>query len=58
MMTPREFNDRVAGDGIGIKANEIKTMIRIPQRAEAQHMHHRRYRSGQDYDHAPKFFVR
>jgi hypothetical protein len=38
MMTPREFNDRVAGNGIGIKTNEMKTMIRIPQRAEAQHM--------------------
>ena len=38
MMTPREFNDRVAGDGIGIKTNEMKTMIRIPHRAEAQHM--------------------
>ena len=38
MMTPREFNDRVGGDGIGIKTNEMKTMIRIPQRAEAQHM--------------------
>ncbi|MGA8236758.1 MAG: ArsR family transcriptional regulator, partial [Candidatus Sulfotelmatobacter sp.] len=38
IMTPREFNDRVAGDGIGIKTNEMKTMIRIPQRAEAQHM--------------------
>ena len=38
MMTPREFNDRVAGDGIGIKTNEMKTMIRIPRRAEAQHL--------------------
>src|ERR1700730_17874093 len=38
MLTPREFNYRVAGDGIGIKTNEMKTMIRIPQRAEAQHM--------------------
>src|SRR5277367_1293236 len=38
MMTPREVNDKVAGDGIGIKTNEMKTMIRIPQRAEAQHM--------------------
>src|SRR6202158_2229771 len=38
MVTPRGFNDRVAGDGIGIKSNETKTMIRIPQRAEAQHM--------------------
>jgi len=38
MMTPREFNDRVGGDGIGIKTNEMKAMIRIPERAEAQHM--------------------
>src|SRR5271165_2753469 len=38
MMTAKEFNDRVAGDGIGIKTNEMKAMIRIPQRAEAQHM--------------------
>ncbi len=38
MMTPKEFNNRVAGDGIGIKTDEMKAMIRIPQRAEAQHM--------------------
>jgi type IV secretory pathway TraG/TraD family ATPase VirD4 len=38
MMTPREFNSRVGGDGIGIKTDGMKAMIRIPVRAEAQHM--------------------
>ena len=38
MMTPREFNSRVGGDGIGIKTDGMTAMIRIPQRAEAQHM--------------------
>src|SRR5215831_6612724 len=38
MMTPKEFNSRVAGDGIGIKTDGMKSMIRIPVRAEAQHM--------------------
>jgi hypothetical protein len=38
MMTPREFNNRVLGDGIGIKTDGMKEMIRIPERAEAQHM--------------------
>jgi type IV secretory pathway TraG/TraD family ATPase VirD4 len=38
MMTPSEFNDRVGGDGIGIKTDGMKAMIRIPERAEAQHM--------------------
>jgi hypothetical protein len=38
MMTPREFNNRVGGDGIGIKTDGMKPMIRIPERAEAQHM--------------------
>jgi type IV secretory pathway TraG/TraD family ATPase VirD4 len=38
LMTPREFNYRVGGDGIGIKTDGMKAMIRIPQRAEAQHM--------------------
>ena len=38
MLTPREFTLRVEGDGIGIKTTEMKTMIRIPERAEAQHM--------------------
>ena len=38
IMTPKEFNSRVDGDGIGIKTDEMKAMIRIPVRAEAQHM--------------------
>ncbi len=38
MMTPKEFNSRVVGNGIGIKTDGMKTMIRIPVRAEAQHM--------------------
>jgi len=38
MMTPKDFNTRVGGDGIGIKTDGMKAMIRIPVRAEAQHM--------------------
>lgn len=38
MLTPKEFNSRVEGDGIGIKTDGMKAMIRIPERAEAQHM--------------------
>ena len=30
MMTPREFNARVEGDGIGIKTDGMNAMIRIP----------------------------
>jgi hypothetical protein len=38
MLTPRQFNRAVKGDGIGFKTDEMKGMIRIPARAEAQHM--------------------
>src|ERR1700734_2367451 len=38
MLTPKEFNLRVEGDGIGIKTDRMKAMIPIPKRAEAQHM--------------------
>jgi type IV secretory pathway TraG/TraD family ATPase VirD4 len=38
MLTPQEFNKTVKGDGIGFKTDEMKGMIRIPVRAEAQHM--------------------
>jgi len=38
MMTPKEFNRAVQGDGIGIKTDRMKAMLRIPERAEAQHM--------------------
>ena len=38
MLTPRQFNKTVRGDGIGFKTDEMKPMIRIPARAEAQHI--------------------
>jgi len=38
MLTPRQFNKTVKGDGIGFKTDEMKEMIRIPARAEPQHM--------------------
>ena len=38
MLTPKEFNKVVQGDGVGFKTDEMKKMIRIPGRAEAQHM--------------------
>jgi len=37
-LTPQEFNNVIGGDGIGFKTDDMKEMIRIPQRAEAQHM--------------------
>ncbi|WP_213803169.1 type IV secretion system DNA-binding domain-containing protein [Granulicella sp. dw_53] len=37
-LTPQEFNDVVKGDGVGFKTDGMKEMIRIPARAEAQHM--------------------
>jgi hypothetical protein len=37
-LTPQEFNKVVKGDGIGFKTDDMKEMIRIPARAEAQHM--------------------
>ena len=38
MLTPKQFNKAVQGDGIGIKTDEMKEMIRIPARVEAQHL--------------------
>jgi type IV secretory pathway TraG/TraD family ATPase VirD4 len=38
MLTPKQFNRTVKGDGIGFKTNHMKPMLRIPTRAEAQHM--------------------
>jgi hypothetical protein len=38
MLTPREFNKTVNGDGIGFKTTEAKQMMRIPLQAEAQHI--------------------
>ena len=38
MLTPRQFNRVVKGDGIGFKIDGMRKMLRIPARAEAQHM--------------------
>jgi len=38
MLTPKEFNQTVYGDGIGFKTTEAKQMMRIPLQAEAQHI--------------------
>jgi type IV secretory pathway TraG/TraD family ATPase VirD4 len=38
MLTPQQFNRTVKGDGIGFKTDGMKPMLRIPARAEAQHI--------------------
>jgi type IV secretory pathway TraG/TraD family ATPase VirD4 len=38
MLTPRQFNRVVKGDGIGFKIDKMRKMLRIPAHAEAQHM--------------------
>jgi len=38
MLTPKELNKTVQGDGIGFKTTEAKEMMRIPLQAEAQHI--------------------
>ncbi len=38
MLSPKGFNKLVQGGGIGIKTDDMKEMIRIPEHAEAQHM--------------------
>jgi type IV secretory pathway TraG/TraD family ATPase VirD4 len=38
MLTPQQFNGAVKGDGIGFKIDGMRKMLRIPARAEAQHM--------------------
>jgi len=37
-LTPKEFNRKVQGEGLGIKIDALKDMLRIPARAEAQHI--------------------
>jgi hypothetical protein len=37
-LTPKEFNQRVRGEGIGIKTDGMKELLRIPAKAEAQHI--------------------
>jgi hypothetical protein len=38
MLTPQQFKKTVKGDGVGFKTNDMTPMLRIPARAEAQHM--------------------
>ncbi|MGA3131364.1 MAG: type IV secretion system DNA-binding domain-containing protein [Terracidiphilus sp.] len=38
MLRPRQFNWIIKGDGIGFKIDGMRKMLRIPARAEAQHM--------------------
>lgn len=38
LLSPKEFNRIIQGDGIGIKTDDLDAMIRIPARAESQHM--------------------
>jgi Type IV secretion-system coupling protein DNA-binding domain len=37
-LTPKEFNQKVRGEGIGIKTDHMKELLRIPAKAEAQHI--------------------
>jgi type IV secretory pathway TraG/TraD family ATPase VirD4 len=38
LLSPKEFNRALQGDGLGIKTDDLDAMIRIPARAESQHM--------------------
>jgi type IV secretory pathway TraG/TraD family ATPase VirD4 len=37
-LDPKEFNQKVKGDGLGIKTDYMEEMLRIPAKAEAQHI--------------------
>jgi hypothetical protein len=37
-LSPKEFNRKVQGDGIGIKIDGLTELVRIPVKAEAQHV--------------------
>jgi hypothetical protein len=37
-LTPKEFNRRVRGDGIGFKTDGLRELVRVPAKAEAQHV--------------------
>jgi hypothetical protein len=37
-LTPKQFNQRLRGEGIGIKTDCMKDLLRIPAKAEAQHI--------------------
>jgi type IV secretory pathway TraG/TraD family ATPase VirD4 len=38
LLSPKEFNRTLQGDGIGIKVDGLQGMLRIPARAESQHI--------------------
>ena len=38
LVSPKGFNEAITGDGVGFKTLESKQMMRIPQRAESQHI--------------------
>lgn len=38
MLTPKQFNGTITGEGIGFKTTEAKELMRIPARYEAQHI--------------------
>lgn len=38
MLTPKQFNGTIAGEGIGFKTTEAKDLMRIPARYESQHI--------------------
>ncbi len=38
LLSPKEFNRKLQGDGIGIKVDGLQEMLRIPARAESQHI--------------------
>ncbi|MCL2661618.1 MAG: type IV secretion system DNA-binding domain-containing protein [Acidobacteriaceae bacterium] len=37
-LTPRQFNRKVKGEGLGFKTTEMKELLRIPQEKEAHHI--------------------
>ena len=38
MLTPKQFNGTIAGEGVGFKTTEAKELMRIPSRYESQHI--------------------
>jgi hypothetical protein len=38
LVSPKEFNRAIKGDGVGLRTTESKELMRIPQRAEGQHI--------------------
>ncbi|WP_263419290.1 type IV secretion system DNA-binding domain-containing protein [Terriglobus albidus] len=38
LLTPKQFNGAIAGEGVGFKTTEAKALMRIPARYESQHI--------------------